>query len=109
MNQERDEKQKGSYFLVDFNEFFKKRNSACLQIVLKHFVTESGTALKDGAGVPGLIGIMAVLFVLVVLTAAFVVSLRRPWTRIAVRVAGSWVAASGLLMLGWFIRGAGMT
>ena len=29
-----------------------------------------------------------------------------PWTRIAVRVAGSWVAAIGLLMLGWSLRGA---
>jgi hypothetical protein len=28
-------------------------------------------------------------------------SLRIVWMRIAVRVAGSWVAAIGLLMLGW--------
>ena len=35
---------------------------------------------------------------------AFVVSLRAAWTRIAVRVAGSWVAAIGLLMLGWSLR-----
>jgi len=33
-----------------------------------------------------------------------VVSLRRPWTRIAVRVTGSWLAAVGLLMLGWGLR-----
>ena len=26
--------------------------------------------------------------------------------RIAVRVAGSWIAASGLLMLGWAFRGS---
>ncbi len=32
--------------------------------------------------------------------AAFVVSLRKLWMRIASRVAGSWVAATGLLMLG---------
>jgi hypothetical protein len=29
------------------------------------------------------------------------VSLERPWTRIAVRVAGSWIVAVGLLYLGW--------
>ncbi len=26
------------------------------------------------------------------------------WRRIAIRVAGSWVAASGLLLLGWTLR-----
>ena len=36
--------------------------------------------------------------------AAFVVRLRAQWTRIAIRVAGSWIAASGLLMLGWAVR-----
>jgi hypothetical protein len=49
---------------------------------------------------------MTVLFVLVALTAALVLSLKKPWTRIVVRVVGSWIAASGLLLLGWFIRGA---
>ena len=64
----------------------------------------NGTALRQGAGGLGLLGIMAALFVLVTLASAFVVSLERPWTRIAVRVAGSWVAASGLLLLGWAFR-----
>jgi hypothetical protein len=50
-------------------------------------------------------GIMSALFVLVALVSAFVVSLKPPWTRIVVRVAGSWVAAMGLLMVGWFFRG----
>jgi urease accessory protein len=48
-----------------------------------------------------LLGLVAAVFVLVTLAAAFVVRLRWQWTRIAVRVAGSWIAASGLLMLGW--------
>jgi hydrogenase/urease accessory protein HupE len=64
----------------------------------------NGAALRQGAGGLGLLGIMAALFVLVALASAFVVSLERPWTRIAVRVAGSWVAASGLLLLGWAFR-----
>jgi hypothetical protein len=33
-----------------------------------------------------------------------VVSLTPPWTRIVVRVIGSWLAAIGLLMLGWAAR-----
>ena len=67
----------------------------------------NGLALKDGPGGLGLFGIMAALFVLVALVSAFVVSMKPPWTRIVVRVAGSWVAAIGILMIGWFLRGQG--
>jgi hydrogenase/urease accessory protein HupE len=65
----------------------------------------------NGAGIAqsqrevlALAGIGGAVFVLVSLTAALVVSLRAEWMRIAVRVAGSWVAAIGLLMLGWSVR-----
>ncbi len=51
-----------------------------------------------------LLGLVFAVFVLIALAAAFVVQLRASWARIAVRVAGSWIAASGLLMLGWAIR-----
>jgi urease accessory protein len=67
----------------------------------------NGAALKDGAGSLGLFGIMAMIFVLVALTSSFVVSLRWPCTRIAIRVVGSWICASGLLMLGWMLKGQG--
>jgi urease accessory protein len=46
------------------------------------------------------------VFVLVAFAAAFVVRLRAEWARIAVRVAGSWIASSGILMFGWAARGA---
>jgi urease accessory protein len=65
----------------------------------------NGVALKEGAGILGLIGIMATLFVIVAIVSAFIISLRQPWTRIVVRVAGSWVAAIGMLMFGWLMRG----
>jgi urease accessory protein len=58
-----------------------------------------------GREASGLIGIAGTIFVVVALASAWVVSLRAPWTRIAVRVAGSWIAAVGLLMLGWGLRG----
>ena len=51
-----------------------------------------------------LLGLIFAVFVLVALAAAFVVRLRADWARIAVRVAGSWIAASRLLMLGWAVR-----
>jgi hydrogenase/urease accessory protein HupE len=52
-----------------------------------------------------LAGVGSAIFVVVAIVSAFVVSLRVAWMRIAVRVAGSWVAAIGLLMLGWSLRG----
>ncbi|MDH3734861.1 MAG: HupE/UreJ family protein [Gemmatimonadota bacterium] len=57
-----------------------------------------------GLGMTGLIGSAASVFVLMTLASALVVSLEVGWTRIAVRVAGSWVVAVGLLMIGWSLR-----
>jgi hypothetical protein len=45
--------------------------------------------------------------VVVALLAGPVVVLRATWARVVVRVAGSWIAAIGLLMLGWTVRVAG--
>ena len=67
----------------------------------------NGAAMSQArAGALGLAGIVATLFVLVALAAATVVALRAPWARIAVRVAGSWIVAIGLLLLGWSLRPA---
>ena len=68
------------------------------------YLNGAGMGLSAAAIVAAL-GLASAVFVLVVLVAALVVPLRTPWARIAVRVGGSWIAASGLLMLGWSIRG----
>lgn len=57
-----------------------------------------------GRDASALLGIAGALFVVVALVAAFARSLRAAWARFAVRVAGGWIAAVGLLMLGWAIR-----
>ena len=59
---------------------------------------------QPGTGAVALVGLIFALFVLIALAAAFVVRLRAQWARIGVRVAGSWIVASGLLMLGWAFR-----
>jgi len=65
----------------------------------------NGSALaQPGLGAVGLLGIVAAVFTLVALAASFVVPLRAMWTRVVVRVAGSWIAAIGLLLIGWAIR-----
>jgi hypothetical protein len=60
-----------------------------------------------GIGLIGLSGTVAALFVFVSLITGLVVSLRSNWTRVAVRVAGSWIVAVGLLYLGWTVGGRG--
>jgi urease accessory protein len=65
----------------------------------------NGTAMGASAlGVRALAGIACSAFVILALTAALAVVLREGWTRIAIRVAGSWMVATGLFMLGWAIR-----
>ena len=49
-------------------------------------------------------GVAIALFVAVSLSAGQAASMRVPWARVAVRVVGSWIAAIGLLMLGWAVR-----
>jgi hydrogenase/urease accessory protein HupE len=61
-------------------------------------------AAGPGKGVLQLIGISVLIFVIATIVSALVVSVRPYWARIVVRVAGSWVAAIGLLMLGWALR-----
>jgi len=66
----------------------------------------NGSAMAQaGSGFLALFGISVAVFLLVALISALVVSLRKQWERIAVRVAGSWITAIGLLMLGWAYRG----
>ncbi len=94
----------GVLVAADLNLSQKSFTAIVVVVGLVHGVL-NGVALKEGAGILGLIGIMATLFVIVAIASAFIISLRKPWTRIVVRVAGSWVAAMGMLMFGWLMSG----
>jgi urease accessory protein len=50
------------------------------------------------------VGSTAAIFVFVTLVAALASGATIAWIRIAWRVAGSWIAASGLLLLGWALK-----
>ena len=56
------------------------------------------------ASVLVVIGATGALFVTLSLLGGQVASIRAPWARVVVRVGGSWIAAIGLLMLGWSLR-----
>ena len=51
-----------------------------------------------------ILGIACSLFAIVSLLAGQVAVLQAQWARLAVRISGSWIAAIGLLMLGWSTR-----
>ena len=74
---------------------------------LHGFLNGTAMAARAGGGFLALFGISLAVFVLVTLVSALVVSLRKHWARITVRVAGSWITAIGLLMLGWTYRSMG--
>lgn len=63
-------------------------------------------AKRPSSGQMVAVGVTVGLFVLVSLLAGQAASVRVRWARVAIRVAGSWIVAIGLLMLGWAMRGA---
>ena len=64
----------------------------------------NGSRLPGRNGRADAAGIVPTVFVTFALLAGLVVPLRYPLARVAVRVAGSWIAASGILLLGWSLR-----
>lgn len=77
---------------------------AALFGVAHGYLNGAGSGISASA-IVSIVGLASAVFVLVCLVSAFVVQLRQFWGRIAVRIAGSWIAATGILMLGWSLRG----
>jgi hydrogenase/urease accessory protein HupE len=71
---------------------------------LLHGYVNGATMTPGGASALALAGAVTAVFCVVAILSAQVTTLHAAWTRIAVRVAGSWVTAAGLLMLGWLTR-----
>jgi len=68
---------------------------------------KSGSAMVTmDAGATTLAGMVLAVLLLALLTSAAVAPLKAFWARVAVRVAGSWVVAVGILMLGWMFQAA---
>ena len=65
----------------------------------------NGTAMAQaGLSITAVLGITTAVFTLVALASSTVVPLRTTWSRLAIRIAGSWIAAIGLLLIGWSLR-----
>lgn len=65
----------------------------------------NGSAMEAaGGGMLAVLGSAVSALIVAVFSMALAVKLSEGWTRIALRVAGSWIAALGLLSLGWSLR-----
>jgi hydrogenase/urease accessory protein HupE len=69
-----------------------------------HGLVNGATMVPADAGALALGGAICAIFFLTATLSAEVTALPAGWPRIVVRVAGSWIAATGLLMLGWLAR-----
>lgn len=66
----------------------------------------NGAAMNHSSGGSlALLGAVSGVAVLVTVVPGELTRLRAAWMRIALRVVGSWIAAAGLLMLGWLAHG----
>jgi urease accessory protein len=72
-----------------------------------HGIANAATLAAGGSEALVLVGAACAVFCLFAITSAQVTLLRAGWTFIAVRVAGSWVAAAAILMIGWQARMSG--
>jgi hydrogenase/urease accessory protein HupE len=72
-----------------------------------HGLLNGSALLAVGASPMTIIGITVSVFILGLLCSAGIVSLHTFKTRIVARIAGSWIAAVGMLMFGWLVKGAG--
>jgi hypothetical protein len=70
-----------------------------------HGLVNGATMNHGGGETLALLGAVSGVFVITALVSGQCVQLRADWIRIALRVSGSWIAAAGLLMLGWLARG----
>jgi urease accessory protein len=77
---------------------------AAIALGLIRGVADLAGAPATGASVLDLLGMCASVFALFALAVSVTLPLKRFWMIVAARVAGSWVAAAGLLLAGWIIR-----
>lgn len=66
-----------------------------------HGLVNGATMAPAGVSTLALGGVVSAIFFLTAILSAEVTALPAGWPQIAVRVAGSWIAATGLLMIGW--------
>lgn len=92
--------------LVAWNPRLPSAAPAAIALVLGglHGYCNGSLAAAGGIELAGIAGVATTTFVVAALAGAAVVALDGPTSRVVVRVAGSWIAAIGLLLIGWTAR-----
>jgi urease accessory protein len=92
--------------LVALNVSLRDVGVAALAVAagLLHGIVNGATMAPAGASALALVGATTAIFCMTAILSAEVTALPAGWPRIVVRVVGSWIAAAGLLMLGWLMR-----
>ncbi|MGC4014809.1 MAG: HupE/UreJ family protein [Luteolibacter sp.] len=75
-------------------------------IAATHAWLDGAAVRAEGGESLGTVGGAITATAIFLLSAGLVLALKPAWTRIAIRVLGSWIAATGLLMAGWWIHSA---
>ena len=96
----------GALVAADAHLSLRMLTALALLLGLVHGHLNGADMSQSGGGAEALLGLVAVLFVVMALVGAFAAQLRQQWCRIVIRVLGSWIAATGLLMLGWALHQA---
>jgi hydrogenase/urease accessory protein HupE len=96
----------GALVAIGWNQALSRQfvaGCACL-VGLVHGVLNGAALAEIHSGSLASVGIGMAVWILVALIAGQVAALKQPPARLVVRVAGSWIGAIGLLMLGWAVR-----
>lgn len=93
-------------FLVAINRILPATAFAGFAIILGavHGLANGSVMLEEGRERLALLGVVTAVAFVTLIASATVHALTQPTARIIVRVAGSWIAAAALLMLGWQLR-----
>jgi hydrogenase/urease accessory protein HupE len=94
--------------LVALNAKLRDVIVAVLAVVvgILHGLVNGATIAPADAGNQVLLGAVSAIFFLTVILSAQVTALPAGWPQVIVRVAGSWIAATGMLMFGWLAQAA---
>jgi urease accessory protein len=94
----------GALVAVDLRVSLRVTTALAALLGLLHGYLNGTAMARPGLGPLAMVGIAAAVFTLVALATSLIVPLRAAWTGMVIRVAGSWIAAIGMLLLGWALR-----
>jgi urease accessory protein len=69
-----------------------------------HGLVNGATMAPGDLGNLAIVGVVSAIFILTTILSSQITALPAGWPQVTVRVAGSWIAATGMLMFGWLVQ-----